>query len=196
VGNVVTVEPTAEPVTAAEVMRHARIEELVVDTTADVQLMITAARQRVENEFLWRALITQTRKQTLDAWPADDTIELAYPPLQSVSGITYVDSNGATQTLSSSVYDMTTTGFLGKVTLAYAQTWPINRGDVDSIQVTYVAGYGDAASDVPAVIRLAIRQSVAHWLENREPIVMGTIVAKIPDVAQRTLDAYCARQLV
>jgi len=195
VGNVVTVAPAVEPVTVAEVMRHCRIDSLTSDEQTDVETMIQAARERVE-EVLWRALITQTRKQTLDEWPAGDQIDLDYPPLQSVTSITYVDTGGTEQTLSTDAYDVTTTDLYGRITLAHGYTWPTARDDADTIQITYVAGYGDAASDVPAMIRLAIKQIVADWWEHREPTLVGTISSQIPNMVLKALGPFRAYECV
>lgn len=49
-----------------------------------------------------------------------------------------------------------------------------------SLSVTYIAGYGAEAKDVPAALRLAVLRLAASCYENKENIVVGTIVADIP----------------
>jgi uncharacterized phiE125 gp8 family phage protein len=43
-----------------------------------------------------------------------------------------------------------------------------------------VAGFGDAAEDVPSAIRHAIKLLVGGWYENREESVIGVSVASLP----------------
>ncbi|KKN55343.1 hypothetical protein LCGC14_0583330 [marine sediment metagenome] len=194
-GNSVTSAPSDEPVVAADVVAHS---QLPIPTTAEstqITRMIQSARETVEDQ-LWISLITQTRVQTLSDWPTDNRIELSFPPLQSVTSVTYLDTDGVRQTLSTSIYDVTTNEFKGLVTLAFDQVFPFNRGDIGSIEVTYVAGYGDAATDVPSTIQLALVQIVADWWEHREEHGTGTIVFTIPGIAMRALDQYSRRELV
>jgi uncharacterized phiE125 gp8 family phage protein len=46
------------------------------------------------------------------------------------------------------------------------------------IQVTYVAGYGAAAS-VPQKYKQAMLLLIGHWYENRETVIVGTISGPI-----------------
>ncbi len=210
-GSSVISGPAVEPVLYTAVVAHSRLPTPTPGEITQINLMITAAREKVE-ETLWRTLITQSRRQAMDHWPhrswhgslrPDDPdfhnpnpIEPDYPPLQSVDSITYLDTAGDRQTVDSSIYDVTRLDLYGRITLADGQVWPTNRGDAESIQINYVAGYGDAASNVPAMIRLALLQIVANWWEFREEIITGTIVAKIPDVAMAALNPFIARRLV
>jgi uncharacterized phiE125 gp8 family phage protein len=36
------------------------------------------------------------------------------------------------------------------------------------VKVVYVAGFGDAATDIPSPLRTATKMLAAHWYENRE----------------------------
>ena len=44
--------------------------------------------------------------------------------------------------------------------------------------VTFVAGHANAAA-APSQLKAAIKLLVAHWYENREPVVTGTIATDI-----------------
>lgn len=107
--------------------------------------------------ILGRALVTQTWVVKLPAFPCGEIVSLPLPPLQSVSSITYLDSSGSSQTLSASKYDVVTGGQIGRgyVRLAYGQAWPSTYEHPEAVTVTFVAGYGSSASDVPANIRSA-----------------------------------------
>jgi len=158
-----TAAPEAEPLTAAEAKAHLRVVSTDDDTY--IGTLIEAARARVEN-FLARQLISATWALTLDEFAPE--IVLPFPPFQSLTSIAYVDANGDDQTLSSSVY---TTYLLNDVTRViedYNQDWPTTRTQRDAVTVTWVAGYGDAGSDVPASIRHAMLLVIGDLYEHRE----------------------------
>lgn len=142
--------PRAEPVSTTEAKLHLRITDTSEDTR--IASLITAARQWCES-FLNKRLISQTVRWDMDAFPSGDCFRLPFPPTASVTGITYLDSDGTRQTLSTSVYNVNLTGDLAEVCLAYLQSWPTFREDSSSIQTTYVTGYAtpftaDATTDV------------------------------------------------
>lgn len=155
--------PTAEPVTAAQLRDHLRFDSTEED--AMLNRLIAAARRRIE-AWEWRAHITQTWQLVLDRFPPlrcsqDWTIYVPRPPLQSVSSITYLDNQGDQQTLSSSLYRVDTSSRVGRITPAYGESsppsgWPATRPVTGAVTVTFVAGYGDAATDVPEDTRQAI----------------------------------------
>jgi len=154
---------------------------------ADVMRLVRAATEVVE-ETTWRALITQTWRLTLDQFPC--RIVLPRPPLQSVTSLQYVDENGALQTLGSTKYLVTLDAEPGRIEPAYNEVWPTTRCQQDAVRVTYVAGYGAAASDVPQGIRQAILLILADWFRNREANITGTIIAPVPMSAAWLLAGY------
>jgi len=171
--------PVAEPITTAEAKTHLRIDGSDEDTLIDTYIM--AARQLCEMEAR-RAFVTQTFDLFLEQWPASDEIMLPRPPLQSVTSITYTDSNGNAQTMPSADYLVDTASEPGRVVLSYGGTWPsatLRPGP--AITVRFVAGYGLAAA-VPAMYKQAIKLLVGHWYENREQVVLapGLGAAQLP----------------
>lgn len=145
-------EPAAEPVSLTELKTHLRVDH--DEDNARLEGLITTARQAVERDT-GRSLITQTWELRLDAWPSR-AIALPHPPVQSVSGITYVDSSGVTQTWSSTEYAVDIYSVPGLVRLAYGYSWPNIRGDERGIAVTYVTGYGASGTNVPYELRQAV----------------------------------------
>ena len=125
--------------------------------------LITVARKWCEG-YQNRAFITQTITLTLDKFP--EVFEVPMPPLISVTSIEYIDPAGVQQTLASSVYDVDTNSEPGRIALAHAQSWPGIRGDINSVEVIYQAGYGVAAA-VPETVKQAIRLLIVHYYENR-----------------------------
>ncbi|MBN50034.1 MAG: hypothetical protein CMN85_10870 [Spongiibacteraceae bacterium] len=174
-----TVEaPAEEPVTTAEAKDHARIDISDDDTLVDA--MVESVRLHTE-DFLGRALVTQTLSLQLDRFP--EVIELPRPPLQSVSSITYVDADGATQTLAASKYRVDNKSAPARVTPAWGEVWPSTRAVTGAVTVQFVAGYG-AAADVPQRIKHAILMAFGHLYENREDVSVGVQGHKLPQNSQ------------
>lgn len=160
-----SVAPVNTAVSRADVKTHLRVEHTDEDDLIDVYL---GAAIRAAEERLRRQLITATWVLKLDDFPDDGVIELPRPPLQSVTSIQDVDTEGTTQTLDSGEYDVDTASDPGRILLGYQKTWPTVRDQRHAVTITYVAGYGDEPEDVPADYRLAIKILTADWYRNRE----------------------------
>lgn len=184
-----TVEPALEPITLVEAKAHLRVD----DTTEDdyITALITAARMHCES-LTERQFNTATYVLRLDEFPirCTDVVRLPRPNLIAVSGITYTDSDGTTQTLSSTLYQVDAASLPGRLMPAYGQVWPVTRPDLNAVAITYTAGYGATAALVPLPIRHAIKLLVSHMFENREPVVVGTITSEIPMTVKSLLGPY------
>ena len=161
--------PTIEPVTLTDAKVHLRIDH--DDENAFVQNLAVASRKYWE-ATLDRQFINATWVYTLDAFPAatTDFIHPPRPPLSSVTSIQYVDTAGDTQTWAAANYTTSTDVEPGRIGLAYNVDWPETREVMDAVTVTYVAGYGAAAPNVPEEARALILMRVADLYENRETI--------------------------
>jgi uncharacterized phiE125 gp8 family phage protein len=159
VGLTLVTPPTVEPVSLAEAKAHLRL-----DDSADDGLLagyILAARRYAEG-YIRGAIITQTWDAKYDhGWPirwvrdyCKDRIELPLRPVQSVTSVSYVDENGATQTLATNLYTTHLDRPVPCIDKAYNQSWPAVRDVTDAITVRFVAGY--LPEKVPDEIRTAI----------------------------------------
>jgi len=155
-------EALVEPVSSAQAKLHARISTTADDTLVAAQII--AAREMVE-AFLGRQLITRTWALKLDEFP--EVIVLPRPPAQSITSIAYLDTDGDSQTLSSATYQLYESNAVWRVAPAYSESWPSTRPQPDAVTVTYAAGYGDAATDVPPCIVAAIQLVIAGLYELR-----------------------------
>tara|TARA_S200002703_G_scaffold61685_1_gene53591 strand:- start:11860 stop:12450 length:591 start_codon:yes stop_codon:yes gene_type:complete len=178
-----TTDAVSEPITLTEAKDQLRETGSTEDTF--INTLIKTARQFAEDKT-GRALITQTWKATLDngSLPTDSIIELPRPPLQSVTAVTYVDSDGATQTLSTDNYTVDTLSEPGRIMF---EDMPTIKSTINALTVEYVAGYTDT-SEVPSGIKQGILILVEHWFDFREAVVAGTITSKIPISADDLLD--------
>jgi len=70
----------------------------------------------------------------------------------------------------------------GRVALNYGKIWPSTTlRPANGICVTFEAGYGDAATDVPQEVIRAMLLLISHWYENREPVsVTGAVPKEMP----------------
>jgi len=132
------VDPTAEPISLAQAKRQLRVDGTDEDTF--ISSLISAARAHVEYTCNTQ-LVIATYQQKLDSFPDCDTISLGIAPLVDVVSITYVDTDGATQTLSTSAYSVAASEKPGKIKLAYGEFWPITRCQRDAVTIKFRAGY-------------------------------------------------------
>lgn len=157
-----------------QVLIRCRADEL--DTAGGfsyVRLSLTiGAARRVAESHAKRALINQTWDHALDAFP--ETIVLPLAPVQSVTQITYVDGAGATQTLSSSVYQVDAISEPARIRTAPGQSWPATQARMNAVTVRFVAGYGSAASTVPEDLTAAVKLLAADLYVRREPVARET----------------------
>lgn len=167
--------PVTEPVTLAEVKTRLRIDDATDD--AGVTRLIASATKHAES-ITRRAFVTQSWALTLDAFPCG-SISLPLPPLQTVDEISYIDSTGATVVLPSTEYLVDKNGMIGMIHRAYQKQWPATRAQPMAVRIEFTAGYG-AAGAVPSDLASALMLLVAHWDQNREPVVIGTIVSSVP----------------
>lgn len=157
------------------------IQKVQVYASDDTLLtsLITVAREYAEN-YLNRALITQTWELVLDDWPSEDYIDIPMSPLQSVTSIKYKDTAGTEATWSSAEYIVDADSFVGRIVPAYGYSWPsMSLYPVSGIRIRFVAGYGDAATDVPERFRHAILLLAAFLYERREAAI-ETALQEIP----------------
>ena len=180
-----TVDPTVEPVSLAEAKLHCRVD--IDDDDGYLETLVVAARENIEN-LIKRQCINATWVLGLSSIPS--TIVCPRPPLSSVTSITYLDTDGVRQTLSTDVYDAHIEDEPGVIALKDGQSWPSIRSERNSVEVTYVAGYGAAATSVPASLKHAIKLLVGHWYVNREQVITGTIIQQFPFAVEALLAGY------
>jgi uncharacterized phiE125 gp8 family phage protein len=140
------------------------------DTTEDTILtaLIKAAREHVE-AITRRALITQTWDIWLPEFPCSDSIKLPFGRLQSVTSLSYKDSDGTETTMTPTTdYLVDTESDPGHIVLPYAGAWPsFTAYPYNPVRCRFICGYGVAGSNVPAGIRAAIKMYVEDMYENR-----------------------------
>lgn len=187
--------PAVEPLHLDEVKSHCRVASAITEDDADLLRFIVGAREWCER-YLNRALITQTWDLKLDGFPrsADTPLWLPKSPLQSVTSITYTDSNGDSQTWATSKYTVDAPAGpnprWGRIVPAYNEIWPTTRDHINVVTIRFVAGYGDTWNDVPEPIREAMLLIVKHRYDNRDLVALGTSAPEVPFQAMDLLRIY------
>lgn len=167
-----TTAPTLEqePVTVAEARRQCRIADAIDYHDQELRLLIAAAREMVENDT-GLVCYTGSFTQKFTDW-GSDVIELAdLRPVTSVTSIAYLDTDGTSQTLATSVYQLETANVKQFIRLKYSQYWPALRGDINGITVTMVAGYA-SVSAIPLMVKQAVllKLHIEWMLKNEQDV--------------------------
>lgn len=147
-----------------EVKLDMKRDDLTDDDTLTAS-RVTTAQNTVEtwtgaNRPRHRVMVSTTFQLVLDRFPTRDGyprnrfISLTRIPLTSVISVTYVDTNGVTQTMDQSLYVVDYVG--GRIILAYQQAWPVTRDDFQTVVITFVAGHAAmftvTTSDTPIAV--------------------------------------------
>lgn len=132
---------------------------------------LKAAREYCE-EFQERSYCEQTWELTMDGWPeGGGDIKLERGPWISVDSVQYTDYAGAVTSLAENI-DYVVSLPRGILRPTYGKTWPSTTLHViDPIVIQYTAGM----ARIPQRVQQAILLLAAHWHENREAVLIGSI---------------------
>lgn len=189
-----TITPaTSNPVSLLEAKAHCYID--IDDDNTYLASLITAATGYVQKRTNLQ-LMQATLERTLDCFPACGEIKLR-GPLSSVSWLKYYDTDGANTTVSSDNYWVDENSIPPRIQLANWFFPPaVQVGRPGAVQVRFVAGYASADS-VPAELKLAIMELVAHWYQQREAVAsVGNYAKGIPFGVDPLCDLHSAEGYV
>ena len=181
---VLVVAPTAEPVSTDEARKQVRGVPTDTDITSELTSWIQAARE-IGETYTRRRFIDQTLDWKFDGFPRDGLIlRLPVANVTAISSISYVDTNGDTQTWSSANYrtDLPTGPKCerGRIQPAYGVSWPTTRDIINAVTIRLIAGYGATAATVPEAIKVGMKALIGHWDRTREAVNVGNIVSEVP----------------
>lgn len=181
-------EPVLEPITREQAKQQCRVDADITEDDAWFDDAIAEAREHIESYLQSTLIETEWELQTADfPWCADSYyLPLPMGPVINVAAFTYLDRDGNRTTLDAdSAYTLVKHGTAGHLIPGYQVTWPAARGPFPgNLVIRYTAGYQSAGSPagadgVPRAIKRACKLLVAHWYENREAIVAGTITKEM-----------------
>jgi uncharacterized phiE125 gp8 family phage protein len=184
--------PAVEPITLSEAKAHLRVDTSGEDSL--IQSLIMASRLHIE-AALDLALITQTWRHQRDIWPPSRVLILPQRPIQRITAVTLHDDEETSRTLD--VDSFVLDGYANPARLVWRGHGAVPAAGMiaNGIEIDFVAGHGDAPSDVPQPIRQAILLLIAHWYEHREPVEIGATATTIPAGVSELLMPYRRRQL-
>jgi len=183
-----TVAPAADLLDLATVKTHLRVDG--TDEDALISALIGAVTAHLDGYagILGRCLINQTWVMLEDEFEA--SIDLPFPDVSSVT-LQYYDAANTLQTVASGNYQVLERDTGSVIELYSNYTTPaVYAYREDVVKVTLIAGYGTAASDVPASILAAALLLVGHWFENREAVNIGNITSELPLAVRALLAPY------
>lgn len=158
----ITTPPASEPLTLEEAKLHVREDSS--DNDDLITALISSARSACES-FLRSSIMEAVYSLTLDGFPPE--IILPQGPVLTATGlsISYVDTAGASTTLSASDYKVSL-GDVCRIRPAWGKSWPATRNEMDAVTVAFKAGYS-AASSIPPAVMSAIRMTLFDLYEHR-----------------------------
>ncbi len=175
-----SVAPSVEPITTAQAKKQINIEDFTDDDTY-IGLLIKKARVHYER-LTRRSLINTTWVQRMDGFPR--IIRPARSPLSSVTSITFLDENGVSQTWATTDFQVDLFQEPGRIMPISTGFYPTTQsGTFNTVTVTFVAGYGAAASSIDEDILGTLKLLVAHFYKYREPVV-GEPANRVPHTIQ------------
>ena len=170
--------PSNEPITLAEAKQHLRVD--ISDDDAYIGSLISVARRAAEDRTE-RTFITTTWKLTLDEFP--EAIILPMPPILAISSVIYNNRSNQQVALASTDWFLDSDSEPGWLVPAINKAWPLTLG-INSVAVTYTAGYGVTAESVPMPIRQWILLAVGDMYDQ-----FRSLSAEKPVVPQNFADA-------
>lgn len=189
--SILSAGPAAEPLSLDETKSYLRLDHARDD--ALIATLIAAARSHIES-VTRKAMITQQWKWVSDVWP-DKGICLPIGPFQELINISLFDADGVKSHWP--LAEVTRDRQRGKCVLHLAPTSTMvpRLRKYDAVEITYRTGFGDAASDVPKDLRLAMLRLIGHWHEHREAVVVAGSGAVIPNQFDQLIGKYCEVRL-
>lgn len=187
--------PSTTPISVAEAKANSRVD--LTDEDSLFTLWVSRAVAEAEN-YMGAAIIQRRVEQTVDAFPEAE-VEIALPPAWNsgtpvaapiaLVSLTYVDSAGVTQTVSTGNYTIDDTNWPFWVLPAFDFEWPDTQGSANDVRVRYDTGYATAAA-VPADIRGWLLAAVNFYYQHRGPVLASGKAVELPESFFRTLDPY------
>tara|TARA_R100001440_G_scaffold171_2_gene525 strand:- start:10872 stop:11456 length:585 start_codon:yes stop_codon:yes gene_type:complete len=173
-------------VTLSEAKDHLRVSNTDDDTL--ITNLILAATQAAQN-YTNRFFINHSVRMDCDTW--DETLYFYKSPVFSSTTIEYYGTSSTVYDVWDSVnYIVDKVHEPARLLLQADKSYPTLADRKAAIKLTYVSGYGTAASDVPQAIKQAVLLMIGNFYENRQEVVVGRIATEMPKSAQYLLDQY------
>jgi hypothetical protein len=184
-GHRLTTAATTAVVTAAQLQAFVKADSTMLPYT-EADALVAQATNYIE-QLSGLTFINQSWQLTLDAWPGyvepwwDGVVQaplsimtsgqarwldLPRYPLSSITSVTtYDEADAASVVVVDTVFQTDTQRMPGRLSLKSGQLWPTATRPTNAIVIVYVAGFGSAASVVPASLYRAVLQFASFLYE-------------------------------
>ncbi|MCZ7893438.1 head-tail connector protein [Agrobacterium salinitolerans] len=177
--------PQAEPLTLAEAKAHLRLDS--GDEDALIAALIRTAREHLERTT-GLCLIRQTWRLYLDRWPENGVILIGRTPVQAIETILVFDGEERPA-------DITAGEKLLDGAARPARLWlrdpPAPGRAMNGIEIDFIAGYGEAGTDVPDTLKRAMLIHVAQMFALRGAVAPENQPAAVPAGYERLVAPFC-----
>ncbi len=176
-----TLDAESEVISLTDVKNQLRVSSSTADHDS-FRFYISAIRHRTET-LLGHTLVTSTWEYKIDFFCP--VIQLPMDPIQSVTTISYVDTDGDTQTFTDFQVDSS-----GRLAPAFSFNWPSTRPQFDAVTITYIAGELNAGQ-----VQEDIKYAMLLWIGAcdvlRENVVVGAgVIVSQPEFSESILAPY------
>lgn len=154
--------PVEEPVSLDEARSFLRLDQADEDDL--LAMLLTAARLMVE-AACGRCLVDQHWRIVVDRWPQEGEIRLPLSPVSAILAARVYDEAGLAQPVDPAALSLESLSDPPLIRIAGGVPTP--GRDHGAIEIDVVAGFGPAATDVPAPLRQAVLRLAARWFEER-----------------------------
>jgi uncharacterized phiE125 gp8 family phage protein len=154
--------PAAEPVTYAEAKLFLRLNN--DDEQTYVESAIKAAREAAEN-YTRRSFITRTLEMTVPGWVSTD-VYLPHGPISAITEVKTKEQDGTEAVIGATVYYLSA----DREYICFETVLASHK-----IIITYTAGYGASAANIPAAIKQGILSHVANMYDIRTDLALPKI---------------------
>lgn len=186
--SILVTPPGVEPVTLVEAKAHLRVGH--ADEDALISLLIVSARRHVEAQT-GLCLIAQGWTHFRDDWPEDGVLVLPLAPLISLDEVGVYGEDDTKEVVDPAHYYSDTASRPPRLMLRGSRAWARPGRIGNGIAIALTAGFGNVGSDVPASLREAILQLIAHWFEHRgdgrPPAVPLTVTTLLQSFREKRL---------
>jgi uncharacterized phiE125 gp8 family phage protein len=167
---------------------------LRLDGAAEDELLsglIRAAREEVERAT-GLALIEQSWRLVLDCFPRSGRVTIPLHPVREILSVTLYGSEGEASLLDPACYEADT---LSRPARLHFTAPPAPLRAMNGIEIDFSAGFGEAGTDVPDLLRRAMLLLVAHWYEFRAGLGPSDQPVSYPAGYERLIAFYRAGRL-
>lgn len=175
--------PAEEPVSLAEAKAYLKVDDSAEDGL--ITTLIGAARLHVEG-VTGQALLAQSWRVVLDAWPENRMVKLPVTPFMAVTEIMAYDDNGGGHAVPLAQFLSEPDRLLLPDAVAGMPALRARQG----IEIDYVAGFGTEPAAVPADIRQALLVLVGYWHEHRDAVIVAGSGAVVPSGFDRLVAGH------